>query len=89
MTHELSPAAVDAILSQGTTVTRTALSPTGGQLVFSDPRDRCAKFANTVRVTDLEFLEDVLSEWWRTKTATSPADGAIRSPNGATMTSIW
>jgi hypothetical protein len=89
MTHELSPAAVDTILSQGTTVTRTALSPTGGQLIFSDPRDRCAEFANTVRVTDLEFLEDVLSEWWRTKTATSPADGAIRSPNGATMTSIW
>jgi hypothetical protein len=79
MTHELSTAAVDAILSQGTTVTRTALSPTGGQLVFSDPRDRCAKFANTVRVTDLEFLEDVLSEWWRTKTATSPTDGGIRS----------
>jgi len=89
MTHELSAAAVDAILAQGTTVTRTALSPTGGQLVFSDPRDRRAKFANTVRVTDLEFLEDVLSKWWRTKTATSPTDSAIRSPNGATVTSIW
>jgi len=81
MTHELNvcAAAVDAILSQGTTVARTALSPTGGQLVFSDPRDRCAKFANTIRVTDLEFLEDVLSEWWRTKTATSPTESGIRS----------
>ena len=60
MTHELnvSAVAVDAILSQGTAVTRTALCPTNGQLVFSNPRARRAKFANTVRVTDLEFLED-------------------------------
>ncbi|MBR0948297.1 hypothetical protein ABIF65_000665 [Bradyrhizobium japonicum] len=81
MTHELNvcAAAVNAILSQGTTVTRTALNPTGGQLVFSGPRNRCAKFANTIRVTDLEFLEDVLSKWWRTKTATSPTESGIRS----------
>jgi len=69
MTNELNvrAVAVGAILSQATTVTRTALNPTGGQLVLRDPSGRYAKIANTVRVTDREFLEDVLSEWWRTK----------------------
>jgi hypothetical protein len=29
-------------------------------------------------VTDFEFLEDVMSEWWRTKIETSPTDSGIR-----------
>ncbi|MEY9421158.1 hypothetical protein ABIF69_007600 [Bradyrhizobium japonicum] len=80
MTNELNvrAVAVGAILSQATTVTRTALNPTGGQLVLRDSSGRYAKIANTVRVTDREFLEDVLSEWWRTKIATSQTDSGIR-----------
>jgi hypothetical protein len=59
MTNELnvSAVAVGAILSQGTTVTRAALNPTGGQLVLRDPRDRCAKIANTIRL--------LISSFWK------------------------
>jgi hypothetical protein len=79
MTNELNvrAVAVGAIPSQSTTVTRTALNPQVVSLSSGTERSLCENREHRP-VTDFEFLEDVMSEWWRTKIATSPTDSGIR-----------